>query len=339
MAFTDVGPDVPPTHVLRRGNWRKPAEEVRPGFLSAFDDRTADVHALADGRTSGRRSALANWIADARNPLTARTVVNRVWAQHFDRGIVESLGDLGFQGDRPMHPELLDWLATEFVREGWSLKKLHRMIVLTDAYRQGSAFNPAAAKVDPRNDLLWRMNRRRLDGEALRDAVLSAADTLNPKAGGPSVFPELPAEMKPTGTWPVSRDPIERDRRSVYVYVKRNLRYPLFGAFDAPDRNEACSRRFETTTPAQSLMLLNEKLYADKARRFAERVAREAGPDPASRVERAYRIALSRRPTSEERTAATRFLGEPAKRAGGPTEALADFCHALFNLNEFVYVD
>jgi hypothetical protein len=339
MAFTDVGPDVPPTRVLKRGNWRKPDAEVHPSFLSAVDDRLADVHPLPEARTSGRRSALANWIADANNPLTTRTIVNRVWAEHFGRGIVESLGDLGFQGDRPTHPELLDWLATEFVREGWSEKKLHRLIVLTDAYRQGSTFNAMAAKVDAHNDLLWRMNRRRLDGEALRDSVLCVAGTLNPKAGGPSVFPELPAEMKPSGAWPVSPDPAERDRRSVYVYVKRNLRYPLFGAFDAPDRNEACSRRFETTTPAQSLMLLNEQLYVDKARRFAERVTREAGTDRAAAIERAYLIALSRRPTSEERTAAVRFLTEQAKRAGGPREALADFCHALFNLNEFVYVD
>jgi hypothetical protein len=339
MAFTDVGPDAPPTHVLKRGNWRKPDAEVRPGFLSVVDDRLAEVHPPAGGKTSGRRSALANWIAAANNPLTIRTIVNRVWADHFGQGIVDSLGDLGFQGDRPTHPELLDWLAINFVREGWSLKSLHRMIVLSDAYRRGSTYDSAAAKLDPQNHLLWRMNRRRLDGEAIRDSVLSVADTINPKEGGPSVFPELPAEMTATGAWPVSADPAERDRRSVYVYVKRNLRYPLFGAFDAPDRNEACSRRFETTTPAQSLMLLNEKLYADKARRFAERVIREAGTDPTAAVERAYLLALSRKPSSEERTAATQFLAEQAKRAGGPTEALADFCHAVFNLNEFVYVD
>jgi hypothetical protein len=322
MAFTDVGPNVPVTHVLRRGNWTKPAAEVQPGFLSAFDDRVADVKPPAAGKSSGRRTALANWIADGKNPLTARTIVNRIWAQHFGRGIADILGDLGLQGDRPTHPELLDWLASEFVKNGWSLKKLHRAILLADAYRQASTFNPAAAKIDARNDLLWRMNRQRLDGEALRDAILSVAGTLNPKADGPSVFPELPAEMKPGGAWPVTSDPTERDRRSVYVFVKRNMRYPLFSAFDAPDRNEACSRRFETTTASQSLMLLNEKLYAEKARRFAERVMRETPGSVESQVETAYRIALGRKPTDEERTA-----------------ALADFCHALFNLNEFVYVD
>jgi Protein of unknown function (DUF1553)/Protein of unknown function (DUF1549) len=339
MGFTDVGREAPPTYVLQRGNWRKKAEEVKPGFLSAFDDRPADVRPPAGGKSTGRRTALANWIVDPKNPLTARVMVNRVWAQHFGRGIVDSPGDLGSQGERPTHPELLDWLAAEFMDGGWSLKKLHRMIVLSDAYRQGTTSNPSAAKVDPKNDLLWRMNRRRLDGEALRDAVLSVAGELNPKAGGPSVFPELPAEMKVPAAWPVSADPAERNRRSVYVFVKRNLRYPLFAAFDAPDRNETCSRRFETTTAPQALMLLNDKMYAEHARRFADRVVGQVGSDPDEAVERAYLLALSRRPTSEERDTAKRFLEAQAKKAGGPREALADFCHALLNLNEFVYLD
>jgi len=318
MGFTDVGREAPPTHVLQRGNWRKKGEEVKPGFLSAFDDRLADVRPPASGQGTGRRTALANWIADAKNPLTARVIVNRVWAQHFGRGIVDSPGDFGSQGERPTHPELLDWLAAEFVDGGWSLKKLHRMVVLSDAYRQGASFNAAAAKVDPNNDLLWRMNRRRLDGEALRDAVLSVAGELSPKAGGPSVFPELPSEIKASaGAWPLSADPEERNRRSIYVFVKRNLRYPLFAAFDAPDRNETCSRRFETTTAPQALMLLNDRLYAGHARRFAARVLAESGGDPDDAVERAYLLALSRRPTSEERDTARRFLESQAKKAGG----------------------
>jgi hypothetical protein len=307
--------------------------------LSAIDDRFADLRPPPGGKTTGRRSALADWIADPKNPLTARVIVNRVWAQHFGRGIVDSPGDFGSQGERPTHPELLDWLAAEFVEGGWSLKKLHRMIVLSDAYRQGSTFNATAAKADPDNDLLWRMNRRRLDGEALRDAVLSAAGELSPKPGGPSVYPELPAEIKASaGAWPVSADPTERNRRSVYVFVKRNLRYPLFAAFDAPDRNETCSRRFETTTAPQALMLLNDKLYADQARRFADRVITEVGSDSDDAIEHAYLLALTRKPTSEERTAAKRFLESQAKK-GAPKQALADFCHALLNLNEFVYVD
>jgi len=339
MGFSDVGRDVAPTYLLQRGNWRRRGEEVKPGFLSAFDDRLAAVTPPADGRTTGRRTALANWIADEKNPLTARVLVNRIWMQHFGQGLVATPGDFGSQGEKPTHPELLDWLATDFVANGWSLKKLHRSMVLSDAYQQGTAANPAAAKIDPENDLLWRMNRRRLDGEALRDAVLSVVGVLNPKEAGPSVFPELPAEIKASASaWPVSPDRAERNRRSIYVYVKRNLRYPLFAAFDAPDRNETCSRRFTTTTAPQALMLLNENLYAELARQFADRIRSEVGHDRDAFVERAYLLALTRQSTNEERSAAERFLEAQSKKTS-PSEALADFCHALLNLNEFVYVD
>ena len=181
------------------------------------------------------------------------------------------------------------------------------------------------------------MNRRRLDGESLRDAILSVSGSLNAKAAGPSIYPELPTEVK-AGAWPVSTESSERNRRSIYVFVKRNLRYPLFAAFDAPDRNEACSRRFETTTAPQALMMLNEHLYMEKGKLFAERVTREAGSDPDRVIEQAYMLAFSRRPTSEERTAGIQFLRTQSK-TGKQSEALADYCHALLNLNEFLYVD
>lgn len=337
MAFTDVGRDVPTTHLLKRGNWRRKDEEVKPGFLSAFDDREAELP-KAVGETAGRRSVLAKWIADSKNPLTARVIVNRIWMQHFGHGIADSPGDLGTQGEKPTHPELLDWLASTFVDSGWSVKKLHKLIVMSQAYQQTSTFNAEAARIDPENELIWRMNRRRLDGESLRDAILCVSGTLNAKEQGPSIFPELPAELK-AANWTVTADATERNRRSIYVYVKRNLRYPLFAAFDSPDRNEACSRRFETTTAPQALMLLNDKLYAERAKQFAERVAREAGSDMDAMIDRAYLLALTRRPTSEETTAVKQFLTAQAKKAGGSKEAFADFCHALLNLNEFVYVD
>jgi len=332
MAFSDVGRDVPPTYLLKRGNWTRKGDVVNPGFLSAFDDREATIS--AGSTTTGRRTALANWIADAKNPLTARVIVNRIWLQHFGRGIVDSPGDFGMQGEKPTHPELLDWLASEFVENGWSLKRLHRTIVTTAAYQQGTTFNKEAAKADPENELLWRMNRRRLDGESLRDAILSVSGSLNAKAAGPSVYPDLPAEVK-SGAWQVSTESSERNRRSIYVFVKRNLRYPLFAAFDAPDRNEACSRRFETTTAPQALMMLNEKLYMEKGKLFAERVRREAGSDPDKAIEQAYLIAFTRRPTSEEREAGLKFL----RTQSNPSDAVADYCHALLNLNEFLYVD
>ncbi|MSR53619.1 MAG: DUF1553 domain-containing protein [Gemmataceae bacterium] len=332
MAFSDVGLSVPPTHLLKRGNWTRKGDVINPGFLSAIDDREATISSTSS--TTGRRTALANWIADAKNPLTARVIVNRIWLQHFGRGIVDSPGDFGMQGEKPTHPELLDWLAADFVANGWSLKRLHRTIVTTAAYQQGTTFNKDSSRSDPENELLWRMNRRRLDGESLRDAILSVSGSLNAKAAGPSIYPDLPAEVK-SGAWPVSTDQSERNRRSVYVYVKRNLRYPLFAAFDAPDRNEACSRRFETTTAPQALMMLNEKLYMEKGKLFAERVTRLAGSDPDKALEQAYLLAFTRRPTSEERETGLKFL----RSQSNPSESLAEYCHALLNLNEFLYVD
>jgi hypothetical protein len=211
-------------------------------------------------------------------------------------------------------------------------------LVTSTAYRQSSAFSESAANLDPENKLLWRQNRRRLDGEAIRDAMLAAAGVLNLKAGGPSVVPELPAEVKPSG-WPVTPDAAERNRRSVYVFVKRNLRYPLFSAFDAPDRNETCSRRFVTTTAPQALMLLNEKLILEEAQAFAKRVLKESGDRPEAAVERAFRLALGRPPSSGEAAELHGFVKAQSAKAGGFPGAMADLCHSLLNVNEFVFVD
>jgi hypothetical protein len=339
MTMTDVGPVAPPTKRLMRGNWNRPGNEVVPGFLSAIDDRDAEVTPTPQG-TTGRRSALAKWIASADNPLTARVAVNRVWQQLFGRGIVASASDFGATGDRPTHPELLDWLACELVEPSkpidgnrWALKRIYRLIVLSTAYRQ-SGVADHGLKADPGNALLWRMPRKRLDGEAARDAMLAVAGRLNLKAGGPSVYPELPAELKKAADkWPVTADPAERNRRSVYVAVKRNLRYPFFSLFDSPDRNEVCARRFVTTTAPQALTLLNDEMVLNLAKTFAARVTKEAGEDT---VGKAFELALGRPPDTEEREAARTFL---ARHAGTRAEAVADLCHALLNLNEFLYVD
>ncbi|MDB5310421.1 MAG: hypothetical protein JWO38_4623 [Gemmataceae bacterium] len=334
LAMTDIGPVCPPTKLLKRGNWRAPGEELVPGFLSAVDDRDATVKPTSVG-TSGRRSALANWIADPANPLTARVMANRIWQTHFGRGIVSTSSDFGLTGDRPTHPELLDWLATRFTRDGWSVKKLHRLIVTSTAYRQSARGTESGAKADPGNALLWQFPRRRLDGEALRDSMLATAGLLNPQAGGPSVFPELPAEIK-SASWKPSADPAERNRRSVYVYVKRNLRYPFFSLFDSPERTETCSRRFVTTTAPQALTLLNDAIVLGYAKVFAARVLKSAGTDPDQAIERSFELALSRGPTTEEREALRGFL----KQHKGPfPDAVTDLCHALLNLNEFLYVD
>jgi hypothetical protein len=348
MGLTDVGPVAPPTHLLKRGNWRNKGERLTPGFLTALDAKAASVPTPPPGaRTSGRRSVLAQWLTRADNPLTARVLVNRLWQHHFGRGLVATPSDFGEQGERPTHPELLDWLATEFVRQGWSLKALHRLMVTSAAYRQSSRHDERAARVDPGNRLLWRMSRRRLEGEALRDAMLSVSGLLNLKMGGPSIFPELPKELGvPRGGWLVTPDVKERNRRSVYVFVKRNLRYPLFGAFDAPDANETCARRHVSTNAPQALMLLNGKLTQEIARAFAQRVLAETGSEPARVVERAYRLALGRPPEAREAALATAFLDrqaalprEPAAAEPAFTEAVADLCHVLLNINEFTYVD
>jgi hypothetical protein len=334
MAMTDVGPVCPPTRLLKRGNWRFPGEEVIPGFLSAFDGKDAQETTTRIG-TSGRRSALAKWVADLKNPLTGRVIVNRLWQTHFGRGIVASPGDFGATGDRPTHPELLDWLATELVTHGWSLKHIHRLIVTSAAFRQAARGDDAGGKADPENTRLWRFPRRRLDGEALRDAVLSVSGQLNLKAGGPSVYPEIPAELKATN-WKVSGDPAERNRRSVYVAVKRNLRYPMFALFDSPDRTETCSRRFVTTTAPQALTLLNDPIVLGHAKAFAERVTNDVGTDPDKVIARASVLALGRPPTAEELAAMKAFL---ANHKGPFPDAATDLCHALLNLNEFLYID
>ncbi len=332
-AMTDLGRDSPPTHLLKRGDWRKPDAVIEPAFLSKIT--TVVPKLLPTDTTTGRRTALANWIAHADNPLTARVMVNRIWQQHFGKGIVASSSDLGQTGDRPTHPELLDWLAAEFVKSGWSVKHIHNIIVQSKAYQQGSTGSAEAAKLDPENQLLGHFPRRRLDGEALRDACLAVSGQLNLKAGGPSIFPDVPAELKGSG-WKPSADASERNRRSIYVFVKRNLRYPLFALFDSPDRSESCSRRFVTTTAPQALALLNDLTILSFAQSLAQRVVKEVGPKPEAQVERLIALTLCRQPTTEETAALAGFL---QRHKGTATEALVDLGHAVLNLNEFLYVD
>ena len=334
-AMIDFGPECPPTKLLKRGDWRKPDETLLPGFLHVVSDQPGKIEPTAG--TSGRRTVLANWIASSDNPLTARVMVNRIWQQHFGRGLVASSSDLGQTGDRPTHPELLDWLAAEFVKSGWSVKHIHKLIVMSRAYQQGGSGTPEALKVDPENRWLWKFPRRRLDGEALRDACLAVSGQLNLKAGGPSVFPDLPAELKiPAKDWKPSAEAGERNRRSVYVFVKRNLRYPLFALFDSPDRCESCSRRFSTTTAPQALALLNDPTMLALARSLAQRVAKEAGPEPEARIERLFLLTLSRKPTTEDAAVMKGYLD---RQQGADIDSLVDLCHAVFNLNEFLYVD
>jgi hypothetical protein len=357
--ITDVAPAVPETHVLRRGVYDAPKEEVQPGFLQILDPKPAKVALPKGTRSSGRRIAFANILADPNNPLTARVMVNRIWQYHFGRGIVGTPSDFGVKGDRPSHPALLDWLATEFVRNGWSIKKMHRLIMISNTYRQSSRFDELVAKADPEDKLLWRFSRQRLEGEEVRDAALAVSGLLNLKMGGPSIFPELPPGMSPTYSgWKVSKEATERNRRSIYVFVKRNTRYPLFESFDMPDTHESCPRRNVTTTPLQALNLLNSELTLKWAEGFAARVIRSAGRDLDKQIDAAYRIAFARRPDNAERDTVRKFFDRhreiiSVRAAAGeelalPPElpdnsdkveaaSLVDFCHMLINANEFVY--
>ncbi len=243
--------------------------------------------------------------------------------------------DFGILGDEPTHPELLDWLACELTSRGWSLKAMHRLMVTSATYRQSSRADTAALAADPDNTLLWRHRRQRLDGETLRDALLAVSGRLNPEQGGPPIFPELPEELTKLSNkgavWPVSERRLDRDRRSLYVFIRRNLRYPFFEAFDRPDTNVSCPRRPVTTIAPQALTLLNSGLANDSARAFAARIANEAGPDLDSQVELAYQIAFARKPDPVERRMARTYLEN-----GG---TVRHFCLALLNANEFLYVE
>jgi hypothetical protein len=339
MGMSEIGATAPTTYLLKRGELKARGQEVTPGFPSAIDDREAQIpEQQLNAKTTGRRSVLAQWLTSSDNPLTARVAVNRIWQHHFGRGIVGTPSDFGIQGDPPTHPELLDWLAMEFMDKGWSFKALHRLMVTSAAYRQASVSNKAGEAIDPQNLLLWRARRRRLEGESLRDAMLAVASRLDSRMSGPSVHPPLPVETPGAKSWPVDADPHARDRRSVYVYVKRNLRYPLFHLFDVPDSNETCARRHVSTNAPQALALLNSQLTRELARALAQRVWRESEQNTSTAVELAVNLALGRAPDEREKQALKEFVKQTSTATDNGA-ALEDVCHALLNLNEFLYVD
>jgi hypothetical protein len=354
MAVTDEGLDVPPTHLLAGGDWRKPRERLEPGFPHFLDNAKPDIRPLPERKTTGRRSALARWLTRKDNPLTARVLVNRLWQHHFGAGIVGSSSDFGAMGDEATHPELLDWLAIEFVENGWSLKHLHRLMVLSAAYCQdtrvdaGNAAHVRALRVDRDNRLLWHARRRRLEGEALRDAMLALSGELNLQMFGPSARPKLPANISKYAWKPDARQE-DQHRRSIYVLAKRNMRYPLFDAFDLPDMHNSCARRLTTTTAPQALLLLNGDFALECGQRFAASLCERHGDDETHLVAEAYRLAWGRAASAEEMQLGLRFLSALAEELrtrrhtdGGSMDraaVLTDFCHALLNTNEFLFVD
>jgi mono/diheme cytochrome c family protein len=332
LAVTDVGPVSPPTCIPGAGK----REPIEPGFLSALDPTPARIEpSRTVPESTGRRLALARWLSSPDNPLSTRVIVNRVWQYHFGRGLVGTSSDFGRLGDLPSHPELLDWLTADFIASGWRLKPLHRLILSSMAYRQSARRNPsallAAERVDPENRLLWRQTVRRLDADEIRDAMLAASGELAQLIGGPSVPPAQP-------------------RRTIDTRLVRNTLDGLLGAFDAPDGNRVVSRRDTTTTATQALFLINGDWALSRARALAVRVERCAPPstDDRERVVLVYRLVFSRDPDGEEVTAALAFLRRQSTLTVRSPErinlaadraAFIDFCHVIFNSNEFVYLD
>jgi len=324
----------PPSYFLLRGDPESHGSVMQPGFVAvATYGNPPTALPPADGHTSGRRLALAEWLTSPENPLTARVMVNRIWQHHFGRGIVTTLDNFGKMGVTPSNPELLDWLATEFIARGWSFKQMHRLMMASDAFHQSSQFNGAdrVAK-DPENRLLWRFQIQRLEAEAVRDSILFVSGALNPAMGGPAVFPKLAQEVLETmsrGIWEREEEGPKVWRRSVYVYRKRGLPLPFFEVFDLPDQNLTCGARNVSTVPTQALTLMNDEFVLRQAKLFADRVNEGAQEDRAKQLDLSYRLALGRSPSAEELSIGRDFLSK---------HRLVDFTNVLLNLNEFLYI-
>jgi len=317
------------TRLLKRGSVTDPGDAVAPGSLSALDGVLPEFSLDVSAPEGERRLALARWITDARNPLTPRVLANRIWHYHFGRGIAGTPSDFGFNGEKPTHPELLDYLAGRLLELGWRLKPLHKEIMMSAAYRQSSGFEEARASVDSEARFLWRFPPRRLDAEQVRDAVLAVSGKLNRTMGGPG-FRLYKYTVDNVATYyPLEQFAEETYRRSVYHQAPRSVRVDLLGQYDCPDSSLPEPKRVVTTTPLQALVLLNNQFLLDQARHFAERLKREGEGDAGKQAERAFLLAYGRGPSATEKRAAVALIGK---------HGLAAFCRALFSGNEFVYV-
>ncbi len=334
-AVTERGREPLPSYFLHRGDPGSKGSRMDAGVLTAVAlDPVLKPEPPPDASTSWRRRAFADWIASPQNPLTARVMVNRIWQHHFGSGIVRTTSNFGKTGEPPSHPELLDWLAVEFVERGWSIKQMHRLVMNSEAYRRSSDDVDANLAVDPENRSLWRMPRERFEAEILRDQMMAVAGTLDRTLGGPGVHPYIDPDLfqaSTSRTWPGQAvgDP-ETWRRSLYIFSKRSIRYPMFEAFDQPDMVNSCARRNSSTVAPQALLLMNNAEVLLQAKYFAQRLRVEAGISPEAQVERAFELALARRPSQMEKEQAVAFVTK------GPY-GLVDFCQTMFNLNEFVY--
>ena len=334
-----------PVHVLARGNPRLKGDQVKPSFplvLGEFDAQVPAEYAI--NNSSGKRRYLAEWIANPKNPMTSRVMANRLWQFHFGRGIVRTSSDFGTQGDKPTHPLLLDWLATTFVEKSWSLKSMHKLILMSQTWQMASTPNETALKKDPLNNLFWRYDMRRLSAEEIRDSILNLTGELNLKMGGPSITPPLPKEVlasasRPGAAWRGLSSPEDSVRRSVYVKVKRSMKMPLLLSHDMADTDSPCAVRFNTTVPTQALTMLNSEIINKAATTFATRLL-QSGDNNEDRVREAFRIAFCRDPKKAEIEDGIRMIQDIMEKGGlNNHEALERFALLTLNLNEFVYLD
>ncbi|MEI7686924.1 MAG: DUF1549 and DUF1553 domain-containing protein [Planctomycetota bacterium] len=351
MAVRDAGPVPPPTFRLGGGDWRRPKREVRPDVPESIEEAKGAKIAppRSNPQSSGRRSAFANWLVESDHPLTSRVIVNRLWQQYLGKGIVATPSDFGVAGARPTHPELLDFLASELVHRGWSLKAIHRLIATSATYRQASApeLNPlarVAGKVDADNQTLWHARGRRRVAESIRDVALQASGLFNPRMFDLSACPELPESiLNASRAWNPDEAVEDRNRRSIYVFNRRNLTYPLFAAFDGPNRSMSCAARTATVTAPQALLMLNGEFSIQQAQALAKRLSAKS-QDVTAIVRGAYSSVLCREPTAEDLSGAERFIHHQAERIRGDSPdaraaAIVDFCHALLNSAEFMNIE
>ncbi len=329
--------------ILKRGDVEQKGEDVGVGVLTALSDNNGDAgewlneEALKKG---DGRDALAHWLTDSdkgAGHLLARVIVNRLWQHHFGVGLVKTSNNFGQVGEKPTHPELLDWLAQELINKDWKIKSIHKLIMKSSTYMQTVKWDQPRYEIDPENKLFWRKEPRRLEGEIIRDSIMNTAGTLNRKMFGPSVKPWVSKDAINTGStnkWPVNvKDGPDTCRRSIYVFMRRSMRVPFFEVFDVPDGMQSRGVRELTTVPTQALMLMNNQFVRDQASHFSNRIRKAVGNDNLKHiVEEAYWLALSRSPTDEELSSSVELLSTEG-------QSLENFCHILFTLNEFCYVD
>ena len=346
LCVTEDVSSMRPVQILIRGNAHAPGKEVTPGFPEVLSPPHVTMPDISEGAAStGRRRILADWIVSPENPLTSRVMVNRIWQFHFGRGIVRSSSDFGFQGTPPTHPRLLDWLASQFVDKGWSMKDMHRLIMMSATYQMSSKNRPDAWETDPVNDLFWRFDMRRLTAEEIRDSILQVSGQLNTeKMYGPGIYTDIPDEVKagqsrPGNGWGRSL-PEDEVRRSIYIHVKRSLKDPLLEVFDAADTDQACPVRFVTTQPTQALGMLNGAFVRKQAGHMAE-FLKAAAPDSVPEQVRLAMVRVTQRePTANDIRRGTELIDSLVREHQRTfDEALEQFCLVTLNFNEFIFLD